>query len=265
MEIEMGKIKLIVSDLDGTLIPEGTTELEDGFKEALNQLLDQGIEFYAASGRPYPSIKSLFPEYRNQIGFICENGSMVVEMGRISQMNTIPDFLAREVSEQLIENRHTDVLISGATRGYICPKTQWFQENMKQNIKNEFTCIEHFDEIQEPVVKIATYIYDFEQHAESLRQELTKTYGEYADFVYTGNDWLDMIMKGTGKGAALKNLMERKGLRPEEVMVFGDNENDISMLQLTPNSYAKNHSAPHVKENAGYECESVTKILKGLL
>jgi HAD superfamily hydrolase (TIGR01484 family) len=90
-------------------------------------------------------------------------------------------------------------------------------------------------------------------------------YGEYADFVYAGNDWIDMILKNTGKGFTLKEIMERKGLRPEEIMTFGDNENDISMLTLTPNSYAKSNAAAHVKECAAHECDSVTEVLRKLL
>ena len=42
-------IKLIASDLDGTLIPEGTQEIEPGFFEVLSELLDQGYQFYVAT------------------------------------------------------------------------------------------------------------------------------------------------------------------------------------------------------------------------
>jgi hypothetical protein len=74
-----------------------------------------------------------------------------------------------------------------------------------------------------------------------------------------------MILKDTGKGFALKEIMERKNIKPDEVMTFGDNENDISMLALTPNSYAKSASAAHVKECAAHECDSVTEVLKKYL
>ncbi len=53
-------IKLIASDLDGTLIPEGTQEIEPGFMEILEELLDRGYLFYAASGRQYANMRRRF-------------------------------------------------------------------------------------------------------------------------------------------------------------------------------------------------------------
>lgn len=57
-------IKLIASDLDGTLIPEGTQEIEPGFFEVLSELLDQGYQFYVATGRQYANVRRLFPIMR---------------------------------------------------------------------------------------------------------------------------------------------------------------------------------------------------------
>ena len=56
--------------------------------------------------------------------------------------------------------------------------------------------------------------------------------------------------------------MERKNVRPEEVMVFGDNQNDVSMFRGMPNSYAKSNSTDAVKAEAQYVCDSVIKVWK---
>lgn len=100
---------------------------------------------------------------------------------------------------------------------------------------------------------------------ENIRKELIDRFGEYADFDYTGNGWIDMIPKKSGKGPALYDLIKKKGLKPEEIMVFGDADNDISMFHLTPNSYAKDHSGKKVREQARYECSTVSEILQELL
>lgn len=65
----------------------------------------------------------------------------------------------------------------------------------------------------------------------------------------------DMIQKNSGKGLALSAVLKEKGLKPEELMVFGDNQNDISMLELTPNSYAVDHAKPDVKVHAARTCK----------
>jgi Cof subfamily protein (haloacid dehalogenase superfamily) len=258
----MEKIKLIASDLDGTIIPEGAKDLEPGFKDVLQQLLDQGIIFYAASGRPYASMKIVLREFVDQIGFICENGSLVMEKGEIALVKTIPDDLARSVANDLLADPNVEIQLSGAAKGYLVPRREWFVDYMENIVKNDFAIIKNYDDVPEPILKISGYIYDFDQNAAPLRRKLTEKYGEYADFVYAGNGWLDMLLKNTGKGFTLREVIERKGLHPDEIMVFGDNENDISMLSLTPNSYAKSHSAANVREIASYECDSVTETLK---
>jgi hypothetical protein len=260
----MNQIKLIVSDLDGTIIPEGRKDLEEGFTDVLKQLLDRGIDFIAASGRPYSSMKTLFDGFVDRIGFLCENGALVMEGGEISLLKTLPPDLARAVANDLISNPNISVQLSGVGVSYLVPRTDWFVDYMKNTVKNNVTVVNSFDEIPEPVLKIAGRIDDFERNAAPIREEMLRKYGEYANFVYAGNDFLDLILKHTGKGYTLKELMERKGLRPDEVLVFGDNENDISMLALTPNSYAKTNSAENVKAIASYECDSVVSTLRGL-
>ena len=70
-----------------------------------------------------------------------------------------------------------------------------------------------------------------------------------------------MIQKNSGKGLALQAILKEKGWKPEELLVFGDNQNDISMLELTPNSYAMEHAKPDVIPHASHTCKSVTEKL----
>lgn len=69
-------IKLIASDLDGTLIPEGTQEIEPGFFEVLSELLDQGYQFYVATGRQYANVRRLFSDYADRIGFVARTAPL---------------------------------------------------------------------------------------------------------------------------------------------------------------------------------------------
>ena len=71
-------IKLVVSDIDGTLLPEGTIELNPEFFEAVRELKRKGILFVAASGRPYASMRKVFAPVADDIIFIAENGSIVM-------------------------------------------------------------------------------------------------------------------------------------------------------------------------------------------
>lgn len=260
----MSRIKLIASDLDGTLIPEGERELESGFIEAIKEKLNEGYRFYTATGRPYSGALHLFEEIRDEIGFICENGSLIMEKGEVTFVNEITPALAEAVCDFLIPDSRVEVLISGVKDRYIAPKKESFRKELAAILKKESTVISCYEDIREPIIKIAMQVSDFDKDAENMKAELYEKFGDSADFVFTGNGWLDMIVLGHGKGTALKYIMDREGFIPEEVIVFGDNENDISMFEHAAISYAKDHSKEHVKERATHSCSSVTKVIEEL-
>ncbi len=258
-------IKLIASDLDGTLIPEGTQELEPGFLEVLTELLDQGYLFYAASGRQYANMKRKFSDFADRIGFICENGGIVMEGGEPQYLSKLPWERAKTLAEDIMGFPCAEVMLSGVEACYIRPRTEWFQKQIMEVLRNETRIFQELDEIDDQIVKLSAYVYDFQQNAGRIQEFFREKYGVYGKFVIAGNGWLDLILDGCGKGAALRAILEKKGLSAKEAMVFGDNQNDISMLELTPNSYAMAHAKPDVKAHAVHTCASVTETLKALV
>lgn len=78
--------------------------------------------------------------------------------------------------------------------------------------------------------------------------------------------WMDLIRAEADKGSALKWLLKEKGLSSAETLVFGDNQNDIPMFRLIPDSFAMKWAREEVKREAGQETacvmESVEKFLK---
>ena len=74
-------IKLIASDLDGTLLQNGSTEVPREIFELIIKLKEKGIIFAAASGRQYYSLRNLFGPVRDDIAYICENYFLYPETG----------------------------------------------------------------------------------------------------------------------------------------------------------------------------------------
>ena len=68
-------IKLIASDVDGTLIQDSTPDLYPEMVETIRSLKEKGILFCAASGRQYPSLRNVFREVADEIAYIAENGA----------------------------------------------------------------------------------------------------------------------------------------------------------------------------------------------
>lgn len=69
----------------------------------------------------------------------------------------------------------------------------------------------------------------------------------------------------TNKAKGLREYQKLLGIRPEECVVFGDEYNDIAMLESVPYSFAMAHAKPGVKKTASYQTERVEYILKKLI
>ena len=71
-------IKLIATDIDGTLLKEGTDQINPEMYEVIVKLKQQGVIFAAASVRTYSSLRRLFDPVANDMIFIAENGANVI-------------------------------------------------------------------------------------------------------------------------------------------------------------------------------------------
>ena len=70
-------IKLIASDVDGTLIQDSTPDLYREMVETIYKLKKKGILFCAASGRQYFSLRNVFRDVADEIAYIAENGAHI--------------------------------------------------------------------------------------------------------------------------------------------------------------------------------------------
>ena len=73
-------IKLIASDLDGTLLKEGTMDINPEIYDIIRKLKAKGIVFAAVSGREYDSIERVFAPVKDDIYFIAGNGALIYDI-----------------------------------------------------------------------------------------------------------------------------------------------------------------------------------------
>ena len=78
----MEMIKLVASDLDGTLLLHKAQSLPEEIFSLIRQLEELGIMFVAASGRQYPNMTKLFAPVASEISYISENGALAVDHGK---------------------------------------------------------------------------------------------------------------------------------------------------------------------------------------
>ena len=93
-------IRLVASDIDGTLLPYGGTAIPEEIFAEIDRLAGKGILFCPASGRQYTSLRRLFAPVADRVPFLCENGAVVYGPGSPGPIlsKTVMD---RRLSEEL--------------------------------------------------------------------------------------------------------------------------------------------------------------------
>ncbi|MDF2941811.1 MAG: ybjI [Herbinix sp.] len=258
-------IKLVVSDLDGTLLRKEKQRLEPETLELIRCLQEQGVIFAAASGRQYPNMYRMFESAIGNMYFICENGSLVMHQGKVCSKKSIDRNVGMELINDILDTEDAEVLISGETTSYIIPKKEAYEDFLIDLVKNNITTITDARQIQEDFIKISAFWQGNNNIPKDLEEHLRRKYSDRLQAVVSGNEWLDFIPLDAGKGNALTYLMDDLGISKEETMVFGDNENDISMLLLTDNSYVMSHASDNIKQFGKKECRYVDDVLKLLI
>lgn len=79
---------------------------------------------------------------------------------------------------------------------------------------------------------------------------------EHIEIVSSESDGIDITLKNVSKGNAVKILANYYNLSLDNIAVFGDNDNDISMLNVTKNSFAMGNATEEVKNIANFVIDS---------
>jgi hypothetical protein len=256
-------IKMVASDLDGTLLLNGAQQLPEDLIRLIRALKEKGILFVAASGRQYPNMKRLFEPVAGDIGFVCENGALSFYHDELLYEDLFDPDLAWEIMQD-IENRE-GAEISYSTRDfyYMKPKSEEFRHLMVDTIKNDCRQVASLEEMVVPCIKMA--VYELGGTKEASYKYWYEKYSDRCKVVTSGLDWVDFIPFGINKAKGIRTFLERMDLKPEECMVFGDEYNDVEMLQCVPYGFAMAHAKAGVREKAPYEAKSVQEILEKLL
>ena len=254
-------IKLIASDLDGTLL-QGTGEISEEVVMQIKKLSQMGILFVAASGRQYPNLRRLFEPVKDEIAYICENGALVVYKDQVLHKDVFNKDLEEELLNSILETEGVEALVSGERTSYIKPKDPGFYDYIAHFVKNDTTVFEKKEEIQEPFLKVS--VYD-EAGVEAIYPDWKARFGEWATVVTSGFAWLDMMPKGADKGNAIKVLQEKLGIGRDACAAFGDNYNDLEMLAQVKYSFATGDAKEAVKKICFSETKRVETVLERII
>lgn len=260
-------IKLIVSDVDGTLVEDGSADINPELFEVILKLREKGIQFAIASGRPWSSVEHTFDPVKKKIFYISNNGSYIGCHGRSLYTYTIDKKLAERVIRSVRRHPELELVYACAEGDYVDSKNEDLVRWLVDGYKFKLNRVEDLLDLEEPPVKISIYKPD---GIEEATRFVFDEFGTELKLACAGDMWMDCMALGVNKGNAVKTIQESLDIRPEETMAFGDQLNDLEMLDQAYYSFAVANAREEVRRAARFQADSnvndgVLKILKYLL
>lgn len=249
----MSRIRMIVSDLDGTLLSEHHT-LTERVKTEIRRFRAAGGLFTIATGRFGPSVKHIADELELDIPFILCNGSVLADRSKVWESAALPlaelaPFILEADRERLTVMLFQDKGISVLRS---TPEVQLFER--KESMSCELLDPQTVDWGNFHVQKVLV-IGDM-QRIRGIWQRLAGTFRIDYTTVQSEDDFFEVIPPNQSKGEALKKLMRHMGVSREEVMSIGNQLNDMDMIEHAGIGVAVANSHSDLKEAAQYVCAS---------
>lgn len=254
-------IKLIASDLDGTLLYGRDNSVSEEMFDLIREMKDRGIIFAAASGRQYHNLKKLFAPVWQDMAFICENGSAVFYKDQLIAQQVVPQEELLKLIAIVDAEECTEVALSSATTTYVRPKSEDFAQSLIE-LGNHVCVVDEWEDVTEPCVKLAWYeAGGVEERVEHWSQKINLP----ARVVTSGAKWLDILYPNGHKGVGIRVLQEYFGLNKEEMAAFGDNDNDKEMLEAVGYPVAMKSGKEGIVKLCPYHTDKVEDTVRQIL
>jgi hydroxymethylpyrimidine pyrophosphatase-like HAD family hydrolase len=242
----MGEIKLVASDLDGTLLRPDET-VSERTRDAIAAARRAGLTLVMVTGRPPRSLAPIAAHIGLGGIAICANGAVIWDLDAATMVDTSP--LAAELAADLVHGLRRAIpgalfavelergfgREAGWTDGTLLPAPNALEADALELVTG-------------PVVKLLLR-HPTMPHAEVARRA-RDTVGEAAVVTWAGTQVVEISAAGVTKAWALQRLCERLGIRREEVVAVGDMENDLAMLAWVGHAVAVANAQQNVLDTA---------------
>ena len=255
----MKMIKLIALDLDGTLLTSDKT-ISDKTKETLIELQKQGIKLILASGRPTPGLfneakKLKMNEYSGYL--LSYNGAALHVYDSMELLHS--QTLTKDQAHRIIDhgrkypemsmmtyNAYT-LLCENATAYRVLSEAKMCRIGVEQipNLHYAITFEPH------------KFLFAIEpDKMKQIESEFKKPFENELSMVLSTPFYMEVMNKGISKGKTLQKLLDILHLKNEELMAFGDGQNDLEMLKMAGTSICMENGDNLCKETADFVTRS---------
>ena len=249
-------IRVIATDMDGTLLdPKGQLDLPR-LEKILDKLDQCDIRFVIATGNEVHRMRQLLGHLAERVVLVVANGARIFENDELLQAQTWDDamvdkalghFKGRECQDQFVVTAMNGGFVKEGT--VFTELDKFMTPEMIEKLYQRMNFVDEFDSsLFGGVLKMSMVVG--EERLDSVLQEVNDLFDGRVRAVSSGYGCIDILQDGIHKAWGLEELLKRWNLKPEQIMAFGDSENDIEMLELAGISYAMENAEEAVKRVA---------------
>ena len=243
-----GRYKLVVCDLDGTLVNEDKL-ISRKNRKAIEAFRKQGGEITFATGRIEKSVKKYARDLDVKVPMILYNGARIYHPGTGDTIRDL-SLSAAEVHRAVDLMKHFpfDYIFYSAGEAYILKSTEAVRSYENGD---GFQCVIDPDIEKISRLNITKILMIGDNSSfDDFRERFQADPECRANLVQSENTYLEILPSGVNKGNALEILAEHLGIPLEEVICFGDNLNDLEMILRAGVGVAMSNGREEVRDAA---------------
>lgn len=250
-QIDLKNIKLVVSDLDGT-IKDSDQPIHPETIATFAKLNDLDIYFTLASGRSLASLRPYAEELNIRIPLVLANGCIIQSMdGEIHHREFMPPEVTRKLFE-ITDRENSDMVIFVDDHLYFKKMTTNI-DRIFGRIQDDITEIGTWKEMEDRIESVNKFmILDWENldRLDRLEEVFSRELDGKAEYLRTNIHHLEVMPNGVSKATGLQYLCKELGITMGEILAFGDFDNDAEMLKAVGFGAAVENATDNTKSNA---------------
>ena len=253
---KLQNIKLVVSDLDGTLLSDDGTIGEQS-KELIKELQSYGVHFSFATGRLYSAVKDFANELEIDNPIISLDGSYIVDYP--TNETIFESFVKEKYVKKAImfaDQYLLQIALCHADAIYYTDSNSVIPK-MLDKFGAKYRAVDSYENYMHNTLEIV-YSSDLKESVKYVKDRFEFPFAigcstsYFRSHTHEGLYYLEIRKAGSNKGKGLKRLLRHMRIKPQEAIVMGDWYNDISMFELKTLKVAVANSVPEIIRMADY-------------
>ena len=243
----MTPIRLVVSDVDGTLVDK-QKQLTSATADAVKRLKDAGVGFSIISARPRSGMMPIADTLGIDEPMGAFNGGTVFRRtGEVLEHHTIDPDVARGMVA-LAENVEVDIWVFADDRWYATSGEGDHVDSEKVSSNQQPVLVDDVSDLLDAADKI-TFVSDDESLLVKLHEQAARFKSD-ATIVQSQTYYLDVTSLAANKGVGVSSLAAMFDVPLDAVAALGDQQNDVPMLEAVGLSIAMGNAPPAVQDLA---------------